>query len=40
VAYKEPDAGEDAFLLLLVNSLVDKDLAADYTSVEIDQVPH
>src|SRR5262245_14309650 len=36
VADKEPDAGENAFLLLLVNSLVDKDLSADHPCVEID----
>jgi hypothetical protein len=36
VAYKEPDASEDAFLLLLVDGLVDKDLTADHSSVEID----
>jgi hypothetical protein len=40
MAYKEPDTGEDAFLLLLVDGLIDKDLSADHPSVEIDQALH
>ena len=37
VSDKEPGAGEDPFLLLGVDLLVDKDLAADLPGLHIDQ---
>ena len=38
VADKQPDAGEDALLLLLVDGLVDEDLTADAALFQFDQV--
>jgi hypothetical protein len=40
VADKEPGTGEDLLLLLLVDVLVDEDLTADTTAVQIDQLLH
>jgi hypothetical protein len=40
MAYKQPDAGKDAFLFLLVDGVVDKNFAADHTFIEIDQMLH
>jgi hypothetical protein len=38
--HQQPGASEDLLLLLLVDRLIDKDLAADVPPVQIDQMLH
>ncbi|HEY5868852.1 MAG TPA: hypothetical protein VI542_25380 [Candidatus Tectomicrobia bacterium] len=38
MAHKQPGAGENLLLLLLVDRLIDKDLATNATMFQLDQV--